>query len=209
MSTHDSSTQTPSNSTLPDEEVKFWVMCVRNSNNGKVDWAEVAKECNIVSPAAAAKRYQRSVRAVNLGKTATVNRRARLRKQAIEAKTQSEKADSGFAAALNKKRKMAEADTSANEHEHQDSASTPTKKQAIKEESHVKSAFQEEAANIPQSDGAYDMVPMVKGGKALFSAVKTVPDVYDLDAIYDTIVVAANENAHRFPGRVLHHSKHL
>lgn len=100
---------------------------------------------------------------------------------------------------------MAEADTSASEDKDQDYGPTPTKKQATEKEHHDKSPVQEEAADIPQSDGAYDMVPMVKGGKSFLSADKTVPSVYDLDAIYDTIVVAANKEVGRFPGRVLHH----
>ncbi|KAI4087917.1 MAG: hypothetical protein LQ344_006465 [Seirophora lacunosa] len=220
-----SNQQGNANTIAPDQQVKFFVSCIRNSNNGKVshqclppssshrfsvthtaqvDFAEVAKECNIISGGAAAKRYQRILRAANLGRKLPLAR-TRLHKPAIEAKTNSEKSDSGTAAAAHKKRKMAEADTSASEDKDQDYGPTPTKKQATEKEHHDKSPVQEEAADIPQSDGAYDMVPMVKGGKSFLSADKTVPSVYDLDAIYDTIVVAANKEVGRFPGRVLHH----
>ncbi|KAI4116444.1 MAG: hypothetical protein LQ345_003139 [Seirophora villosa] len=215
LSSQDNSTtasaanQTGRSNAIPaDQQIKFLVSCIRHSNNGKVDFAEVANECNIISGGAAAKRYQRILRAHNLGRNPPLAR-TRTHTTTIEAKTKSEKADSGTAAAAHKKRKMAEADTSANEDKDQDYAASPTKKQAVEKESHVKSAVQEEAADIPQSDGAYDMVPMVKGGKSSLSAVKTVPSVYNLDAIYDTIVVAANEEGHRFPDLVLRHSKHL
>ncbi|KAK5050069.1 hypothetical protein LTR84_004189 [Exophiala bonariae] len=46
-----------------DDQLKFLLSCVRYSNNGKVDFVEVAKECGIVSKGAAAKRYERLLRA--------------------------------------------------------------------------------------------------------------------------------------------------
>ncbi|KAI9931476.1 hypothetical protein MW887_010051 [Aspergillus wentii] len=42
-----------------DEQFQFLISCIRFSNGGKVDFAEVAKECNIVTKGAAAKRYER------------------------------------------------------------------------------------------------------------------------------------------------------
>ncbi|GIK02107.1 hypothetical protein Aspvir_006150 [Aspergillus viridinutans] len=51
--------------TNPDETVQFLLSCIRYSNSGKVDFNEVAKECNIVSKAAAAKRYVRLIKAYN------------------------------------------------------------------------------------------------------------------------------------------------
>ncbi|GIJ84731.1 hypothetical protein Asppvi_003582 [Aspergillus pseudoviridinutans] len=53
---------TPTN---PDETVQFLLSCIRYSNSGKVDFSEVAKECNIVSKGAAAKRYERLIKAYN------------------------------------------------------------------------------------------------------------------------------------------------
>ncbi|EAW08481.1 uncharacterized protein ACLA_032160 [Aspergillus clavatus NRRL 1] len=52
-------------STSNDETVQFLIACIKFSNSGKVDFAEVAKECNIVTKAAAAKRYERLMKAHN------------------------------------------------------------------------------------------------------------------------------------------------
>ncbi|KAF7172645.1 hypothetical protein CNMCM5623_004795 [Aspergillus felis] len=49
----------------PDETVQFLLSCIRYSNSGKVDFNEVAKECNIVTKGAAAKRYERLIKAYN------------------------------------------------------------------------------------------------------------------------------------------------
>ncbi|GAQ11559.1 hypothetical protein ALT_8880 [Aspergillus lentulus] len=49
--------------TIPDETVQFLLSCIRYSNSGKVDFNEVAKQCNIVSRGAAAKRYKRLLKA--------------------------------------------------------------------------------------------------------------------------------------------------
>ncbi|KAM0805330.1 hypothetical protein BDR22DRAFT_969069 [Usnea florida] len=46
-----------------EEQFKFLISCIRYSNNGKVDFTEVAKECGIVSKGAAAKRYERMMKA--------------------------------------------------------------------------------------------------------------------------------------------------
>ncbi|KAI9053825.1 hypothetical protein LZ554_002773 [Drepanopeziza brunnea f. sp. 'monogermtubi'] len=45
-----------------EEQFKFLISCIRYSNNGKVDFGQVAKECKIVSKGAAAKRYERMMR---------------------------------------------------------------------------------------------------------------------------------------------------
>ncbi|BDD55859.1 hypothetical protein MPDQ_004871 [Monascus purpureus] len=49
-----------------DEQVQFLLSCIRYSVNGKIDFAEVAKECNIVSKGAANKRYERLMKAHNI-----------------------------------------------------------------------------------------------------------------------------------------------
>ncbi|ELR04739.1 hypothetical protein VC83_00684 [Pseudogymnoascus destructans] len=46
-----------------EEQFRFLISCIRWSNNGKVDFTEVAKECQVVSKGAAAKRYERMMRA--------------------------------------------------------------------------------------------------------------------------------------------------
>ncbi|KAE8381080.1 hypothetical protein BDV26DRAFT_289780 [Aspergillus bertholletiae] len=59
------------------EQIEFLLSCVRHTNSGKVDFEEVAKECNIVSKGAAglkkinenlsAKRYERLSKGRNTG----------------------------------------------------------------------------------------------------------------------------------------------
>ncbi|KAK4987478.1 hypothetical protein LTR50_004610 [Elasticomyces elasticus] len=46
-----------------DDHTKFLISCIRNTENGKPKFAEVAKECDIVSAGAAAKRYERLLKA--------------------------------------------------------------------------------------------------------------------------------------------------
>ncbi|KAL3421287.1 hypothetical protein PVAG01_07732 [Phlyctema vagabunda] len=45
-----------------EEQFKFLISCIRYSNNGKVDFGQVAQECNIISKGAAAKRYERMMK---------------------------------------------------------------------------------------------------------------------------------------------------
>ncbi|KAL8712740.1 MAG: hypothetical protein Q9220_002948 [cf. Caloplaca sp. 1 TL-2023] len=56
-----------------DEHFKFLIACIRWSNGGKVNFDEVAKECNIVTKAAAAKRYERLMKAHNIEKPSLSN----------------------------------------------------------------------------------------------------------------------------------------
>ncbi|RFU33407.1 hypothetical protein B7463_g2930, partial [Scytalidium lignicola] len=54
-----------------EEQFKFLISCIRYSNNGKVDFSEVAKECSIVSKGAAAKRYERLMKAHGISPSGT------------------------------------------------------------------------------------------------------------------------------------------
>ncbi|PGH33815.1 hypothetical protein GX50_03384 [[Emmonsia] crescens] len=57
-----------------DEQLNFLLRCVKYSSNGKVDFDQVARECNIVTKGAAAKRYERLMKANGInpnGGTAT------------------------------------------------------------------------------------------------------------------------------------------
>ncbi|EPE36242.1 hypothetical protein GLAREA_05580 [Glarea lozoyensis ATCC 20868] len=45
-----------------DDQFKLLLSCVRHSNNGKVDFLQVARDCGIASKAAATKRYERLAR---------------------------------------------------------------------------------------------------------------------------------------------------
>ncbi|KAG5952025.1 hypothetical protein E4U53_001797 [Claviceps sorghi] len=55
----------------PADQVKFLVCCIERANNGRPDFAAVADDLNIVSKAAAQKRYERMLKAygVTAGKS--------------------------------------------------------------------------------------------------------------------------------------------
>ncbi|OAQ88477.1 hypothetical protein VFPFJ_06942 [Purpureocillium lilacinum] len=59
------SATTPTNKTenRADEQVRFLVCCIKHANNGKPNFDAVAQEMNIVSKAAAQKRYERLLKA--------------------------------------------------------------------------------------------------------------------------------------------------
>ncbi|EGO56779.1 hypothetical protein NEUTE1DRAFT_138874 [Neurospora tetrasperma FGSC 2508] len=44
-------------------QMNFLLTCIKHSTNGKINWTEVAEELSIVSKAAAAKRYERLLKA--------------------------------------------------------------------------------------------------------------------------------------------------
>ncbi|KAK3951504.1 hypothetical protein QBC32DRAFT_325231 [Pseudoneurospora amorphoporcata] len=44
-------------------QMNFLLCCIKHSSNGKINWSEVAGELSIVSKAAAAKRYERLLKA--------------------------------------------------------------------------------------------------------------------------------------------------
>ncbi|KAL6720269.1 hypothetical protein ACLMJK_002190 [Lecanora helva] len=46
-----------------DDQFKFLISCIRYSDNGKINFDSVAEECGIVSKGAAAKRYERLMKA--------------------------------------------------------------------------------------------------------------------------------------------------
>ncbi|KAI9785461.1 MAG: hypothetical protein M1839_009202 [Geoglossum umbratile] len=54
-----------------EDQFKFLISCIRYSNNGRVDFGEVASECGIVSKGAAAKRYERMMKAHGIATAAT------------------------------------------------------------------------------------------------------------------------------------------
>ncbi|KAK5660844.1 hypothetical protein OQA88_12215 [Cercophora sp. LCS_1] len=54
-----------------EEQLQFLLSCVRHSDNGRPNFDAVAKELNIVTKAAAAKRYERMVKATNVARNPT------------------------------------------------------------------------------------------------------------------------------------------
>ncbi|KAI4121662.1 MAG: hypothetical protein LQ338_006240 [Usnochroma carphineum] len=184
-------------SATADEQLKFLLSCIRYSVNGKIDFAEVAKDCSIISKGAAqylitpqhttntilltsAKRYERLMKAHNIEKKDAVSPRdasvasAKVKKGEV-------KPGAGTAAAANKKRKMLEADMSAN-HDEDDDEEPPVarKKKAVKKEK--KEVMSEPAAaavkvEIPQLDGASDICSIVKEEDPATLAIKNEPGV--------------------------------
>ncbi|KAI1734933.1 hypothetical protein F4680DRAFT_436935 [Xylaria scruposa] len=56
-----------------DSQFRFLISCIRHSTAGKVDFEEVRKECDIISKGAAAKRYERLMKAHNIAPGAIAN----------------------------------------------------------------------------------------------------------------------------------------
>ncbi|RDW95332.1 hypothetical protein BP5796_01095 [Coleophoma crateriformis] len=68
-----------------EDQFKFLISCIRHSNNGKVDFSQVAKECQIVSkgaavadifPGTSAKRYERMMRTHGIPSTVATTKPA-------------------------------------------------------------------------------------------------------------------------------------
>ncbi|RMJ27901.1 hypothetical protein PHISP_01244 [Aspergillus sp. HF37] len=53
-----------------DEQYQFLINCIKHSNQGKPNFEEVARECNIVSKGAAAKRYERLMKSHGISPSA-------------------------------------------------------------------------------------------------------------------------------------------
>ncbi|KAL8773786.1 MAG: hypothetical protein Q9194_004242 [Teloschistes cf. exilis] len=91
--------------------VKFLISCIRHGVNGKIDFDAVAKECDIVSKGAAAKRYERLLKAHNIIPAAALNPRdasVASVKRTKGATSKKEKDPKDVKAAAEKKRKEIE-----------------------------------------------------------------------------------------------------
>ncbi|RJE19929.1 hypothetical protein PHISCL_07732 [Aspergillus sclerotialis] len=51
------------NTTTVEEQFQFLISCIKHSREGKVNFEAVAQECDIISKGAAAKRYERLMKA--------------------------------------------------------------------------------------------------------------------------------------------------
>ncbi|POR34129.1 Uncharacterized protein TPAR_05647 [Tolypocladium paradoxum] len=69
MSTSSSSSSVTMSKQDVSEQVRFLVSCIRNATSGKPDFAAVATELEIVSKAAAQKRYERLLKAHDINGT--------------------------------------------------------------------------------------------------------------------------------------------
>ncbi|CZT11848.1 uncharacterized protein RCO7_11645 [Rhynchosporium graminicola] len=86
-----------------EEQFKFLISCIRYSNNGKVDFSQVAKECKIVSKGAAAKRYERMMRAHGIASNAATGKPGPIR--SLKAQRSEPLASSSSLPPISKKRK--------------------------------------------------------------------------------------------------------
>ncbi|KAF3070555.1 hypothetical protein GL218_00708 [Daldinia childiae] len=77
-----------------DSQFKFLIVCIKHSTAGKIDFGEVAKECEIVSKGAAAKRYERLMKAHGIGTaggTGGVKKESKDSKDGVKTRTPSKK----------------------------------------------------------------------------------------------------------------------
>ncbi|KAL8773865.1 MAG: hypothetical protein Q9209_001295 [Squamulea sp. 1 TL-2023] len=146
------------------DQVKFLISCIRHGVNGKIDWEEVANECSIVTKAAAAKRYERLLKANDVSPQTPRNS-----KDASIASSKRKTGTAKEAKPTTKKRKATESDIAVN-HEEDDEPTTAGKKKKFKEDSEtedvvVKSEKDKEdspeASTIPQYDGSINVAPTV------------------------------------------------
>ncbi|KAI9671194.1 MAG: hypothetical protein M1817_003701 [Caeruleum heppii] len=57
-----------------DDQFKFLISCIRHANNSKVNFAAVADECGVISKGAAAKRYERMMKAHGITPSGSASR---------------------------------------------------------------------------------------------------------------------------------------
>ncbi|KAI1210580.1 uncharacterized protein F4807DRAFT_466961 [Annulohypoxylon truncatum] len=85
-----------------DSQFKFLIACIKHSTAGKVDFNEVAKELSIITKGAAAKRYERLMKAHGIGSASSVKKESKDSKEGVKTR-----------ATPSKKRKLAAVDEDA------------------------------------------------------------------------------------------------
>ncbi|KAI1086159.1 hypothetical protein F5B19DRAFT_480242 [Rostrohypoxylon terebratum] len=85
-----------------DSQFKFLIACIKHSSAGKVDFNEVAKELGIISKGAAAKRYERLMKAHGINNSGSVKKETKDSKEGVKTRATS-----------SKKRKLAAVDEDA------------------------------------------------------------------------------------------------
>ncbi|KAL8920983.1 MAG: hypothetical protein Q9172_004270 [Xanthocarpia lactea] len=144
-----------------DDQFKFLIACIRHGVNGKINFEEVAKECSIVTKGAAAKRYERLMKAHDISLQGPPNPRDASAASPTKGKTGTAK-DANAAA---KKRKATESDAAPTCDEDDEQPTPAAKKKAKKapkaKDTVVKSEEDEspEASPVPQHDGSFDDAP--------------------------------------------------
>ncbi|KAL8778063.1 MAG: hypothetical protein Q9213_007582 [Squamulea squamosa] len=146
------------------DQVKFLISCIHHGVNGKIDWGEVAKECSIVTKAAAAKRYERLLKANDVSAHTPRNP-----KDAFVATTKRKTGTAKEANASAKKRKAIESDIAASDDEDYEPITAGKMKKFKKdpetEAAVVKSEEGKEespgASTVPQYDGSIKVAPIL------------------------------------------------
>ncbi|KAL8951811.1 MAG: hypothetical protein Q9222_002227 [Ikaeria aurantiellina] len=110
-----------------EEHFKFLIACIRWSNGGKVNFDEVAKECNVVTKAAAAKRFERLMKAHGIEKASLSN-------SSSESPGTPTKKAATANGANTKKRKNAEIETNRNGDDEESGQAGKGKKKRVKVE---------------------------------------------------------------------------
>ncbi|KAM3152865.1 hypothetical protein ABEW05_006718 [Botrytis cinerea] len=129
-----------------EEQFKFLISCIRYSNNGKVDFGQVAKECKIVTKGAAAKRYERMMRSHGIAPNAASIKPApgpsNMPNPNSSAPTSASRSKSS-----NKKRKFSNEDENADDEEESSSGQGSSRnkvKREVKSEMNARNAIKEE-----------------------------------------------------------------
>ncbi|KAI0121516.1 hypothetical protein F4776DRAFT_631207 [Hypoxylon sp. NC0597] len=139
-----------------DSQFKFLIVCIKHSTAGKVDFAEVAKECEIISKGAAAKRYERLMKAHGITTSGGV-------------KKESKDSKEGVKRTANKKRKLAAVDEDAGDVD--EPVKTEVKGEVKTEDSIAVKAERENAGGA--TGGAAATVPSAMPANEAASAAAT------------------------------------
>ncbi|CAO1602227.1 hypothetical protein XANCAGTX0491_005855 [Xanthoria calcicola] len=164
----DETTSTEKKGKAGDEQFKFLIACIRHGVNGKIDWEEVAKECSIVSKGAAAKRYERLMKAHDISPQA-----------AREASTATPKLQTGKAKETKttpKKRKAADSDATEdagapNSETFAAATKKKSKKTPMSEKTVIKAEEDKEGTSGGSLQPQLDGPPDVRAGAARLLAI--------------------------------------
>ncbi|TGO87187.1 hypothetical protein BPOR_0244g00120 [Botrytis porri] len=124
-----------------EEQFKFLISCIRYSNNGKVDFGQVAKECKIFTKGAAAKRYERMMRSHGIALNAASI------KPAPGSSSPTSNPSLPRSKSTNRKRKFSNEDENADDEEDSSSSQGTSRnrvKKEVKSEMHARNAVKEE-----------------------------------------------------------------
>ncbi|KAI4239567.1 MAG: hypothetical protein L6R40_005512 [Gallowayella cf. fulva] len=204
-----------------EDHFKFLIACIRHGVNGKINFEEVAKECSIVTKAAAAKRYERLMKAHNIQPQPSPNPR-----DSSAASTKGKNGTTKEAnAAAAKKRKAVESDNAPNHENDEEESSSKKKvkaepkskaKKPAKSESKVEAKSESKvddvkvepeedkeelpaASSMAQYDGACDMAP-IKSEPATITTEKddTTSEGFKIDdeTMFDNFLQFYEQAAH-------------